>query len=284
MKMKKNTAEFPKKYEGLSQYRPPLCFELTGRSFTLVMDSGYDYVMTFKNDDELTFGKAEEEPKAYAYNCLKADDRIYFVNFEMTGSSPRTGLSAVLDLEQDLVTFVFAYEGLNPKMPRLPSLEYVFGAILKEDGTLAERRHGFTADMVGMCVHWYYATLEVIHIYSSERYYRIAIPQSFLDKMEAKGTPMEGGGPDTVNFFEEPASYIKIKDGIYLFAFVEELMARKRGSGNSMLFVINLDRMHDVGRSFGYNADGERENYTFGAFGEPVEHELVDKPSIYWIR
>ena len=33
--MKKNTAEFPKKYEGLSQYRPPLCFELTGRSFTL---------------------------------------------------------------------------------------------------------------------------------------------------------------------------------------------------------------------------------------------------------
>ena len=51
-----------------------------------------------------------------------------------------------------------------------------------------------------------------------------------------------------------------------------------------MLFVINLDRMHDVGRSFGYNADGERENYTFGAFGEPVEHELVDKPSIYWIR
>ena len=28
----------PKTFEGLSQYRPPLCYELTGKSYTLVMD------------------------------------------------------------------------------------------------------------------------------------------------------------------------------------------------------------------------------------------------------
>ncbi len=274
----------PKTFEGLSQYRPPLCYELTGKSYTLVMDSGYDYELAFTDNEKLSFGKKDEPAGCYSYDCLKADDHIYFVNFEMTGSRPRTGLSLVLDLEQDLVTFVFAYEGLNPKMPRLPSLEYVFGAILKPDGTLANRRHGFTADMVGQCIHWYYATLEVIHIYSSERYYRLALPESFIEKMKASGTPMPEGEAQEGHFFEEPASYIKIKDGIYLFAFVEELMARERGSGNSMLFVINMDRLHDVGRSFGYNAEGNQENYTFGAYGEPEPHPMVDAESIYWIR
>ena len=33
----------PKTYEGLSAYRPPLCFELVGKTYELVMDNGYKY-------------------------------------------------------------------------------------------------------------------------------------------------------------------------------------------------------------------------------------------------
>ncbi|MBQ6603031.1 MAG: MoaF N-terminal domain-containing protein [Eubacterium sp.] len=285
MKEKKpGKPEFPKKFDGFSQYRPPLSFDLLGRSFTCVMDSGYDYVLKFTDEKKLSFKEAGKRAKSYAYECLKCDDRTYFVNFELTGSNPRCGLSVVLDLEQDLTTFVFAWTGLNPKLPKLPSTSIVFGAVLKEDGTLAERRHGYTADLTGLAIHWYYSTMEVVHVYTSERYYRIALPQSFLDKMAAKGTPIEDGGPSLVHFFEEPANYVKIKDGIYLLSFVEEQMHRELGAGGSMLYLMDLNRMHDVGRGFGIGFDGRPENYTFGAFGEPVEHELMDKPSYYWIR
>ncbi len=41
-----NTRSFaPKKYEGISQYRPPLNYELSGQRFELVMDDGYDYFL-----------------------------------------------------------------------------------------------------------------------------------------------------------------------------------------------------------------------------------------------
>lgn len=282
MKEKKKAPVYPKAYEGLSQYRPPLNYDLVGKTFKLVLDSGYDYVLTFTDEKALAFGKAEEEAKSYAYDCLKADDKIYFVNFEMVGAKPRTGMSFVLDLEQDLTTCVVAHEGLNPKLPRLPSIDIIFGAIERADGTLNDLRHGYTAEMVGMCIHWYYATLDVIHIYSSEKYYRLALPKDRIDAMRAAGE--DTSALDAGQFFEEPSSYVKIKDGVYLFSFVEELMARSGRTGNSMLFVMNLNRMHDVGRSFGYNGEGKQENYTFGAFGVPEENELLNKPSISWIR
>jgi hypothetical protein len=78
-----------KKYEGvLSQYRPPLCYELVGRSFTLVMDNGYDYVLSFEDKSRLTYGKAGQEPSSYEYECLKGDDTTYFLVFEVDGASP----------------------------------------------------------------------------------------------------------------------------------------------------------------------------------------------------
>ena len=32
-------------------------------------------------------------------------------------------------------------------------------------------------------------------------------------------------------------------------------MNRERGQGNNLLFLMNLNRMYDVGRSFGYNGE-----------------------------
>ena len=52
---------------------------------------------------------------------------------------------------------------------------------------------------------------------------------------------------------EDPCSMIKIKDGIYVFAVNEETMNRQRGSGNHLFFFLFLNRMYDVGRSFGHN-------------------------------
>ena len=72
-----------------------------------------------------------------------------------------------------------------------------------------------------------------------------------------------------VTVHEDPSDYVKIKDGLYVFSLIEEMGARsERKKGNNLLFLMNLKRMYDVGRSYGHNDVGEEENYTYGAYGE----------------
>ena len=277
----------PPEFEGMSQYRPPLCFELVGQKFELVMDDGYEYELNFLNRTTLTYGRADEEKKEYAYDCLKPEDVTYFVNFEKTGATPRTGVTFVLDMEQSLVTSNICSVGVNPKYPKMPVYKIVFGAIRREDGTVPAIRHGYTRDLVGKAIHWRYGRLGVVHVYSSERYYRLTIvKEDFLgsepDDPEAF---RERQRRDEMRLYEEPGDYIKIKDGIYIFNANEEMSCRERGQGNNLFFLMNLNRMHDVGRSFGHNGEGQPENYTYGAFGEYYDaSDLLARTSTEYIR
>ena len=55
--------------------------------------------------------------------------------------------------------------------------------------------------------------------------------------------------------------------------------------GHSLLFVMDLNTLHDVGRSFGTNGDWGDENYTLGAFGELFDaSDILAKDSTYYIR
>jgi len=280
---KKSLLPEMKAYEGLSAYRPPLCFELVGQTLELVMDTGFDYELRFIDRKRLSFGPRDGEKGEYAYDCLKAEEDTYFVNFEVVGADPRTGMAMVLDMEQSLTTWVVSKEGLNPKMPELPSTEIVFGAIRREDGTIPGIRHGFTSEMVGRAIEWNYRGRGAIHVYSSERYYRIMLPERDRLQDPMRDPFVRMGMPG--RFGEEPANYVKIKDGIFLFSFVESDMAKFTGHGNMMCFLMDLNRLHDVGCSFGHNAQGERENYTFGAVGKYVDPgDMFERKSFSYVR
>ena len=277
----------PKEVEGMSQYRPPLCFELTGQTFELVMDNGYDYTLSFKDRKVLTFCRCDEEPKEYAYDCLKADDETYFVNFEKTGAVPRTGITFILDLEQSLVTANFITVGQNPRYPKMPKTEIIFGGIKKEDGTVPTIRHGYTTFFLDKAIRWDYGNLVVIHIYSSEHYYRLGLPEEAVERMRRENPEraQEFEANSQRRLYEEPADYIKIKDGIYVFNMTEEMSNRERGQGNNLFFLMNLDRLYDVGRSFGHNGDGLPENYTYGAYGKYVDaSDVLARKSTEYIR
>ena len=287
--MRKEYTELPKPktYEGMSQYRPPLCFELVGKRFELVMDDGFEYVLDFACRKTLKYGICGSEPAEYAYDCLKADDDTYFVNFEVTGASPRASLSFVLDMEQSLVTQNYCTVGQNPRWPKMPKPVITFGAIRKEDGTIPHIRHGYTEDLVGRSIKWSYGTLEVVHVYSSERYYRLTIPRERMEKLKTEDPERyeELSRRNGQTLYEEPGDYIKIKEGIYVFNANEEMACRERGQGNNLFFLMNLNRMHDVGRSFGHNGEGEPENYTYGAFGEYYDtSDLHARKSTEYIR
>ena len=87
----------------------------------------------------------------------------------------------------------------------------------------------------------------------------------------------------------EPAWYVKIKENMYVFNFVEEHMEKVTGPktrGNSLAFLINLERMYDVGRSFGINGQQEPENYCYGAYGRIVDYPEKYKnfKSLYYVN
>ncbi len=278
----------PPKFEGASQHRPPLCFELVGRELTLVMDDGYDYILRFTDRKTLCYGRADGELASYRYDCLKVDDEIYFINLSMTGDAVKSVDTFVLDTELNLVTWANAKMGHNPRYPKQPQVTFVFGAIKGEDGSIPTIRHGFTHDMIGRAICWRYGSQSVVHVYSSERYYRLTLPKEEIDKRPPPPTG-DDGMPDIFSYskvvYEEPADYVKIRDGIYIFSMVETFLNRRVDQGNNMLSLMNLNRMYDVGRSFGYNAEKNPENYTYGAYGQYYDaSEILAKPSTEYIR
>ena len=275
----------PKKYEGISQYRPPLNFELVGKRLELVMDDGYDCVLDFINRKVLKYGQIGEELSEYSYDCLKADDDTYFVNFEVTGASPRAGLSFVLDMEQSLVTRCYCTVGQNPRYPKLTEPHFTFGGIRKEDWTVPRVRHGYTDDLTGRAICWHYGTVAVVHVYVSAHYYRLTQTREALALLKERNPVLYEHISNPERVYEEPCEYIKIKDGLYLFCMTEFMANRDRNEGNNMLFVMDLNRMHDVGRSFGHNEREEGENYTYGAYGEYYDaSEVLALKSTEYIR
>ena len=278
----------PNQYTGmLSVFRPPLVFELTGRQFTLVFDDGYDRTLVFRDRKTLTFGAAGEE-KDYAYECLKIADRCYFVNFEDPELRPRLGITLVLDLVQDLVTMALAHLYVNPKIPGMPSCDYVFGGIMREDGSVPTIRHGYTTDLVATSIDWNYGYFDIAHVYATEHYYRVSFsPRGLARALRgrpelAQSSPGERK-PTQQDVYEDYCSVIRIRDRIYLVGLLETVKARRSGHGNSILVLMDLDEMHDVGRSFGSNNEGGNGNNTLGAFGvfHDASEVLAKKSTLY---
>ena len=278
-------------FEGLSQYCPPRCFELTGRTLKLVMDNGYDYELVFDRET-VTWGVIGEEPRTDSYACHKADDTTFFINAEIEGATPRTGISLILDDDNALVTAIVTHQGQNPKYPYLIDLRLEFGAVEIPGVPLNPKRHGYTTDLIGKAAEWTYSPdFKITHVYRSEHYYNIIAPapevlteKNRRDIEETHRVAMKGYDDPT-----EPAWYVKIKENMYVFTFVEEHMEKVTGPktrGNSLAFLMNFERMYDVGRSFGINGQQEPENYCYGAYGRIVDYPEKYKnfKSLYYVN
>ncbi|MDR0999946.1 MAG: NAD(P)H-binding protein [Clostridiales bacterium] len=276
-------------FEGMSQYRAPLNFELAGKEFKLVMNLEKDFYVKFLSGTLLEWNEWGASATKESYECGKVDELTYFVNFELAGVKPRTNISLVLDMEQRLVTFVRSVTNFNDKWPYLIKSDFDFGAIDLEGYPLPFIRHGYTADLVGKRIHWRYTPKwEIIHVYYSPYYMRGTFPP---DSPALRGMPAPTP-EDMENWskypYDEPTTYIKIKDGVYLVSCIEQNMSRRGATGNSLLFLMDTKRLHDVGRSFGHTGQKEGnvhgENYLFSAYGEFVYSDgEIEKQKNVWI-
>lgn len=275
------------KHQGMSisQYCPPLCFELAGKDFDLAMDDGYTTLLRFEDEKTVSWSIAGSAPKTEQYQCLKGDDHTYLVNYELEGVENREDHTFVLDLENSLVTRIIARVGENPEYPYLINTHVEFGALRREGQELPFKRHGFTSDVIGTGVQWTYGCeLATVHIYYCANFYRITYPADHVVTEEAK---QQNEGFNTlmkkVPSSDEPTNYIKIKDNMYLFSLIEQNMEKVTGGGamgfrsNTLCFLQNYNRMYQVGRGWGATTgkDGVDRpiNIMIGAYGRFIEKD-----------
>lgn len=284
--MEKGMKEFV--FESTEKYLKKLDSDLAGRTFRLAMDNGQEYQIRFLDGEIAEWRREGEKLRWEKYGCLKADDSTYFVASVLSGTDVCTCVTLVLDEENSLVTMCVSRQGIHPSRPRLAVVEYMFGAIRVPGRPLPEKRHSFTGDLVGKKIVWHYANGFInTHIYQSERYYRI-VPLTDTrtpEEIERDKREIELGLRPRELLYEEPARFIRIKDGMYLISFVEDNMNRvdpSRG-GNNMIVLENLKGGVDCGRTFSVNRQGKLEHGFFRAYGEPVDEDfpIEDEPTPY---
>ncbi|MDR0311476.1 MAG: MoaF N-terminal domain-containing protein [Acidobacteriota bacterium] len=254
----------------ITQYCPPLCFELAGQKLELQMDNGYDILLNFIDGKSMEWSwigatpafepwmAHGKSPKKEAYECLKGDDTTYLVSYVCANIEPRVNHVWVIDMEKMLVTRVFCAVGKNPRWPLLITPEVDFGCI-KQPGVeyKAYPRHGFSGDMIGNVVQWRYGSeLSTVHAYYDPYFYRITYP---LDNTTAASKKTSENMNTMVNALpssDEPINYIKIKDGLYLTVQTESYMEKIRGAAagfrsDTFCFLENFKRVSFIGRGFG---------------------------------
>lgn len=270
------------------QYTPPGCFELAGESFELIMDDGYDYFLRFIDGSKLEWNWLGDKPKQAEYLCLKGDDTTYMISFELEGVKPRINHTIIIDRENYLVTRLISKIGTNKRYPYLMRTEYEFGAIRQEGMEIKlYPRHGFSSDVTGTLIQWAYGSeMCTIHAYYCEDFYRISYTRDPSWSAEAKRmndmyNNMVGRLPNTA----EPSTYIKIKEGLYLFTLTEAYSEKLRGGAggeagfrsNTMSFLHNFKTVRTFGRSFGTstpkNADETSTHILFAAYGKLTDPE-----------
>ncbi len=281
-------------WNGLEQYREPLCYELAGRAYQLVMDNGCRYALHFLSGEMLAWGEQGRAMRWDTYECLKLDDETYFVNWEVYGTPLRHCLTVVLDLKADLVTAVHARIGEVKTAPWLVTHDILFGAIKMPGRPLNPIRHAFTPDLVGKNIFWRYSSnFGITHAFITEHYLRVPIGQPA--PLPPDATPEQIAARDAEyerrrnHLFEIPAFYVKIREDVYFFGFIEETECRTDPTlcGNSLIMVMDTNRIHDVGRCFASDYDNHYapQNFVFSAFGAFHQTpDLIDNmPSPYRI-
>lgn len=264
-----NLMKYPRTASSISHFARPNSWELEGNTYALVLDDGYDTVLTFR-DRKVSYAAEGQPPSdAYDYFCFKADDSTFLVSFEVRQEENHL---YVLDLAQRLVTRLICQKGLHPKSPHIMDRRYTFGAIRMRGYKLPYRRHSFTTEHLGTAVQWRWSPeLCTKHAYLESDWYRITWDEAGEASEEFDSTA------ELLPSNDERARYVKIKDRLFLFSVTEETVERFLGDRqlfrcNNLTLLQNYDRMYQVGRGFGdMIVDGQQKhiNIPLCAYGAP---------------
>ena len=307
-----------RKFFGLSQFKAPFSYELAGKHFRLVMDSGKIYSLNFLDGKTLQWSEEGKPCRCNSYQCMKGDDTTYLVHVRLTGDDFRFTHNWVLDTEQRLVTLDLMEQQYEEGFDRLMRNIPFFGAIDVPGLPLPKIRHHLSARMAGEHIFWHYNPGHVLqHIYHAPHVIRASTGdgktpeetmRTRLKDLLNSPNPEEREEAEKVieafhqrqlyyPIYEEPCFHVWIKENLNLFCFAEEIMCRRSPNhdqgGGGILLLQDIERLTDVGVCFNVNeyymvsayGDSNENGDPFDTVPSPYEEEwkiLTSMPSIRW--
>lgn len=206
---------------------------LAGKTLTLRYDTAP--AMEYRFDDAETLHWRKEGRGDWVkarYQAFESSPGVILFGHLLEGEPNHDGHCIVTDFHQGLVTCFNGY--LNtPYFANEAGVKIHFGIIEMEGLTPPKyRRHALTDEMVGRSVTQNYAPG-----LTSQHFYTTPYSLSWIIFTGSDSGGLEWSGP---------ASYVKIRDGLYFIYWLEEAC-----NGTLGTILVNLHTMRDVG--IGYN-------------------------------
>ncbi|MGD8809172.1 MAG: MoaF N-terminal domain-containing protein [Gammaproteobacteria bacterium] len=222
----------------------PLSDALAGSSLRVVTDYGPRLSYRFSSDRELAVAENDGDSMDVGYGALMLDHVVMFSH--MVPGTQR-GYHVVLDRDTGLATvFEVWFSGFDDK--REVQRQVWFGYV-DEPGTPApQARHVSTNRIEGKGFYWRQDNgIETLEFFPSTFY------SNFVELTRLGG---ELG-------FCAPSDYIQVTDELYVYQRTE-----CEFSGISTLYVLDVNRIEQVGVRLGFNETDDLEYYMFKGTGE----------------
>lgn len=220
--------------------RSPISDFLVGKELTIEFDNGVAVEYRFDAVQSLRWrhrgqGRWTEE----RYEAWESAPGVIMFGHLLTGAPKLDCYKIVADFDHGLATCIHGTIG-SEYIANEAQAETWFGVIRMDGITPPKyRRHHFTDELVGRAITWNYSPgLTSMHLYTTPH------SLSWIIFGESGGGGMEWSGP---------ASYVKIRDEIYLAYWLEEAC-----NGTLGTILVNLRTMHDCGIGYHCGRDGLR--------------------------
>jgi hypothetical protein len=220
----------------------PVSDYLAGKTLTLRFDNGTAIEYRFDEIQALRWRhQGERAWREERYESWESAPGVIMFGHLLTGAPAHDCYKIVADFDHGLATCIHGTIG-TPYIANEAAAETWFG-VIEMDGLAPPRyrRHKFTNELVGRAVTWNYSPgLTSMHLYSTPH----SLSWIIFGQDGAGG--MEWSGP---------ASYVKIRDGLYLAYWLEEAC-----NGTLGTILVNMRTMHDCGIGYHCGRDGLRLN------------------------
>lgn len=212
-------------------YTPEDTADLEGKKLVF-RGEGKVFTFEFVGGHNIKFTEGDGAPVDCLGNIKTMDNEVYFINHLVYGDVRGRQITLIADLKNGCATICDAHFG-TPNSNIDVGREFIFGQL--DDYYNGAELHHFTDEMVGTAIAWNYGEgqMTIKHMYTSNIYYSYSAPTKM-------------GGWMATN----PADYVKIRDHLFLFSFVEE-----RQHGLQAEFLIDTEKLHDIGCFFGVGTD-----------------------------
>ena len=235
----KSATVFPER-TAMAGNKGPISSVLSGKELTLRYDNGMAIEYKFDEIQKLRWRRAGESAwREERYESWESAPGVMMFGHLLGGAPDHDAFSVVIDFDHALVTCLHATMG-TPYIANEAAVKTVFGVVEMRGLTPPKyRRHQYTDELVGRAVSWNYQPgLTSMHLYATPH------SLSWIIFLENGAGGLEWSGP---------ASYVKIRDELYLAYWLEEAC-----NGTLGTILINLRTMRNCGVDYNAGPNGLR--------------------------